>query len=251
MKLLLTSGGIRNTSIYNALVDLLGKPIAESNALFIPTAIYPFPYGARFAWQPLSGKTQSPFCQLGWKSLGLLELTALPSIEKEVWIQAIQDTDALLVWGGDPLYLSYWLQQSGLADLLPSLLHKMVYVGVSAGSMAVSSTFGETYSDPRGGSGTPLTSENVIFSTPQGEISKTFVTAQGMGLVEFALIPHLDHKDHLDASMPNAEKWAAMLPVPVYAIDDHTAIKVVGETIEVVSEGHWKLFNPNISNTNV
>jgi len=244
MKLLLTSAGISNTSIYNALVDLLGKPIAESNALFIPTAIYPFPYGARFAWQPISGKAQSPFCQLGWKSLGLLELTALPSIKKEIWIQAIQDTDALLVWGGDPLYLSYWLQQSGLAELLPSLLRKMVYVGVSAGSMAVSSTFGETYSNPPGGTNRPLTSENIVFSTPHGEISKMFVTAQGTGLVEFALIPHLDHKDHPDASMANAEKWAAMLPVPVYAIDDQTAIKVVDDTVEVISEGRWKLFTP-------
>lgn len=169
MKLLLTSSGISNSSIYNALVDLLGKPIEDSNALFIPTAIYPFPYGARYAWQPISGKTKSPFCGLGWKSLGLLELTALPSIEKDVWLPAVQEADALLVWGGDPLYLSYWFQQSGLADLLPSLLSKIVYVGVSAGSMAASATFGETYSNPRSGSGTPITSENIIFSTPQGE----------------------------------------------------------------------------------
>jgi dipeptidase E len=244
MRLLLTSSGISNTSIYNALVDLLGKPIAESNALFIPTAIYPFPYGARFAWQPISGKSQSPFCGLGWKSLGLLELTALPSIEKDVWLPAVQEADALLVWGGDPLYLSYWLQQSGLADLLASLLHKMVYVGVSAGSMAASATFGETYSNPRGGSGTPLNSENIVFFTPEGEISKTFITARGAGLVDFALIPHFNHQDHQDASMDNAEKWAAMLPIPVYAIDDQTAIKVVDNTVEVVSEGHWKLFTP-------
>jgi dipeptidase E len=247
MKLLLTSNGISNTSIYNALVDLLGKPVAESNALFIPTAIYPFPYGARFAWQPISGKTKSALCQLGWKSLGLLELTALPSIEKEVWMHAVGDANALLVWGGDPLYLSYWLQQSGLADLLPSLLQKTVYVGVSAGSMALSATFAETYSNPRGGSGTALTSETITFSTPQGAINKTFITAHGVGLVEFALIPHLDHVDHPDASMTNAEKWASMLPVPVYAIDDQTAIKVVNNTFEVVSEGHWKLFTPNMS----
>lgn len=244
MKLLLTSSGISNTSIYNALVDLLGKPIAESNALFIPTAIYPFPFGARFAWQPIGGKSQSKFCGLGWKSLGLLELTALPSLEKDVWLPAVQEADALLVWGGDPLYLSYWLQQSGLADLLPSLLHKMVYVGVSAGSMAASATFGETYGNPRGGSGTPLSSENIVFFTPDGEINKTFITARGAGLVDFALIPHFNHQDHQDASIANAEKWAAMLPVPVYAIDDQTAIKVVNNTVEVVSEGLWKLFTP-------
>jgi dipeptidase E len=243
MKLLLTSGGISNQSINSALVKLLGKPIAESNALFIPTAIYPFRYGARLVWRPISGQTKSPLCGLGWKSLGLLELTALPSLEKDVWLPAVQEADALLFWGGDPLYLSYWLQQSGLADLLPSLLSKLVYVGVSAGSMAASKIFAETYENPRGGSGTPLTSECVVFSTPQGgEVSRTLVTATGAGLVDFALIPHYNHPDHPDASTANAEKWAAKLSVPVYAIDDQTAIKLVNGTFEIVSEGHWKLF---------
>src|SRR6185437_16196660 len=216
---------------------------SESNALFIPTAIYPFPFGARYAWHPISGISKSPFCGLGWKSLGLLELTALPSIKKEIWIQAIQDTDALLVWGGDPMYLSYWLQQSGMAELLPSLLLKMVYVGVSAGSMAASSIFGETYSESPGGSNNALTSENILFQTPEGEVSRTFATAHGAGLVDFALIPHFNHVDHPDASPANAEKWAAKLPVPVYAIDDQTAVKVVDGTIEIISEGKWKLFN--------
>jgi len=31
--------------------------------------------------------------------------------------------------------------------------------------------------------------------------------------------------------------------VPSYAIDDQAVIKVIDGTIEVVSEGHWKLFN--------
>ncbi|HEY4194062.1 MAG TPA: Type 1 glutamine amidotransferase-like domain-containing protein [Mucilaginibacter sp.] len=243
MKLLLTSSGISNPSIYNALVDLLGKPIEKSNALVIPTAIYPFPGGANMAWQAICGKTRSPFSGLGWKTLGVLELTALPSIDQNVWVSALENADALLVWGGDPLYLSYWLHESGLAELLPSLLHKMVYVGVSAGSMAASATFGETYSNPPGGSHRALTSESIVFVTPEGEIDRTFVTAHGAGLVDFALIPHLDHQDHPDASMTNAEKWAAMLPVPVYAIDDQSAIKVVDGTIEIISEGNWKLFN--------
>jgi dipeptidase E len=136
------------------------------------------------------------------------------------------------------------MQESGLADLLPSLLHKMVYVGVSAGSMATSTIFGETYRNVPGGSRRALTSENIVFVTPEGEIDRTFVTAHGAGLVDFALIPHLDHQDHPDASMVNAEKWAAKLSVPVYAIDDQTAIKVVDGTIEIISEGNWKLFNP-------
>lgn len=244
MNLLLTSAGIKNKSIHDALVDLLGKPIAESNALFIPTAIYPFPGGAGMAWQAICGKAPSPFCQLGWKSLGVLELTALPSIDKKAWVPAVEETDALLVWGGDPLYLSYWMRQSGLTDLLPSLRREAVYVGVSAGSMAASSTFGEAYRNPRSCSGSALKSEDIMFATPEGDISRIFVTAQGAGIVDFALIPHLDHEDHPDASLANAEKWAARLPVPVYAIDDETAIKVTAGNVEVVSEGSWKLFTP-------
>ena len=134
MRLLLTSAGIKNTSIHDVLVGLLGKPIADSNALCIPTAIYAFPGGAGSAWKLISGRAASPLCELGWKSLGVLELTALPSIEKTHWTTAVQETDALLVGGGDPLYLCYWIQQSGLADLLPSL-HETVWVGVSAGSL--------------------------------------------------------------------------------------------------------------------
>jgi len=244
MNLLLTSAGIGNKSIHDALVDLLGKPIAESNALFIPTAIYPFPRGAGMAWQAICGTAPSPLSQLGWKSLGLLELTALPSIDKKAWVPSVEETDALLFWGGDPVYLSYWMRQSGLTDLLPSLRREVVYVGVSAGSMAASSTFGEAYRNPPGASNSALSSEEIVFATPGGKISRTFVTTQGAGLVDFALIPHLDHEDHPDASLANAEKWAARLPVPVYAIDDETAIKVTGGTVEVVSEGHWKLFTP-------
>src|SRR5215472_2570361 len=125
MKLLLTSAGIMNTSIHSALVDLLGKPIAESSALVIPTAIYAYPGGATMAAQLIRGVAKSPLCELGWKSLGLLELTALPSIDKDAWVPMLQEADALLVGGGDPVFLCYWMRQSGLADLLPQLARKM------------------------------------------------------------------------------------------------------------------------------
>ncbi|HEX8731709.1 MAG TPA: Type 1 glutamine amidotransferase-like domain-containing protein [Ktedonobacterales bacterium] len=242
MRLLLTSAGIKNASIHDALVELLDKPIAESSALIIPTAIYPFPGGAGGAWRAISGKAASPLCELGWKSMGVLELTALPSIDEEAWVPTVQETDALLVWGGDPLYLSHWMRQSGLANLLPSLRRETVYVGVSAGSMAASATFGETYLEPPRGVGEALTSEDIVFDTPQGAISRIVVTAHGIGLVDCALIPHLGHEDHLDASLANAERWAAKVPAPTYAIDDQTALKVVDGAIEVVSEGRWKLF---------
>jgi dipeptidase E len=224
MKFLLTSAGIKNTSIHSTLVDLLGKPIAESSALCIPTAIYPFSVGPAMAYRFISGTTTSPMCELGWKSLGVLELTALPSIKKEVWAATVQAADALLVFGGDVLYLSRWMRESGLAELLLTArppLSDAVYVGVSAGSMVTAPIFGETYNDP---------------DTP-------FVITQGMGLVDFALLPHLDHADHPESSMARVERMAAEVPVPTYAIDDQTAIKVVDGEVEVISEGHWKRFS--------
>ncbi|WP_161884340.1 Type 1 glutamine amidotransferase-like domain-containing protein [Deinococcus alpinitundrae] len=221
MKFLLTSAGIKNPSIHAALVDLLGKPIAEASALCIPTAIYPFSVGPSMAYRFINGTTANPMCELGWKSLGVLELTALPSISKEVWTAAVQETDALLVFGGDVVYLSRWLQESGLSDLMPSL-HETVYVGISAGSMVTAPVFGETYDDPE---------------TP-------FVINQGLGLVDFALLPHLDHERHPESSMAKVERMAAEVPVPTYGIDDQTAIKVQDGIVEVVSEGHWKLFTP-------
>src|SRR5690349_21899070 len=117
MKFLLTSAGIKNTSIHNALVELLGKPIAEASALCIPTAIYPFRGGPLMAYRFISGLTANPLCELGWKSLGVLELTALPSIKEEYWIAAVKEADALLVNGGDVWYLCRWCRGPGWGEL--------------------------------------------------------------------------------------------------------------------------------------
>jgi dipeptidase E len=243
MRLLLTSAGVTNASIQDTLVEMLGKPIAESNALFIPTGIYPFPGGPGMAFRAISGKAPSRLADLGWKSLGILELSVLPSIDESAWVPTVRDADALLVWGGDPLFIANWMRRSGLTDLLPTLRSEAVYVGVSAGAMAAASTFVETYHEPPRGNDRPLKSEDIVFATPEGDVDRTLVTGLGAGLVDFALIPHLDNPDHPDASLANAEKWAARIPAPTYAIDDNTALKVVDGTVEVISEGDWKLFN--------
>ena len=225
MKFLLTSAGIKNDSIHNALVDLLGKPIAEASALCIPTATYALPggvAGAALAWRFISGREPiCPMCELGWKSLGVLELTALPSLDKELWVPMLQETDVLLVNGGDTLYLCYWMRQSGLADLLPSL-RETVWVGLSAGSLVMTPRIGEDF---------------VRWKPPTGGDA-------ALGVVDFSIFPHLDNEDLPENTMADAEKWAAGMPVPCYAIDDETAIKVVDGAVEVVSEGHWKLFTP-------
>ena len=120
-----------------------GRPTGQTDCrvqrLCIPTALYAIPGGAGMAWRLIRGSLSTPLCELGWTSLGVLELTALPSIDEERWVPMVQETDALLVGGGDALYLCYWMRQSGLADLLPSL-REAVYVGVSGGAWASSAS---------------------------------------------------------------------------------------------------------------
>ena len=221
MKLLLTSAGIRNSSIHDALLGLLGKPIAESDALCIPTASYAHPMaGPGRAWSFISGQEpRCPMCELGWKSVGVLELTALPSLDGDRWETWVREADVLLVNGGDALYLAHWLRESGLAELLPSL-PDLVWVGLSAGSMVLTPRIGEDFvqwQPPTGGDGT-------------------------LGLVDFSICPHLAPDDQPGNSMAEAESWAARIEGPAYAIDDETAIQVVDGVVEVVSEGNWRLF---------
>ena len=221
VKLLLTSGGVKNASIRDALVDLLGKPIADSTALCIPTAQYGHPMvgpGVK-AWQFISGTSENPMVGLGWKSVGVLELTALPSINQSSWVPMVQETDVLLAAGGDALYLCYWLRQSGMADLLPSL-RQTVWVGLSAGSMVMTPRIGEDF---------------VQWRPPSGDDST-------LGIVDFSICPHLAREGMPGNSMVEAESWAAGILGPAYAMDDETAITVVDGTVDVVSEGHWRHF---------
>jgi len=221
VKLLLTSAGITNGSINEALLELLGKPIAESSALGIPTASYAMKRGPALAWNFIAGREpRTPMLELGWKSIGLLELTALPSMDPEHWVPTVRETDVLLVNGGDPLYLCHWMRESGLADLLPSL-QDTVYVGLSAGSLVMTPNIGEDFVKWRPSTG--------------GD--------RALGVVPFAIFPHLDHPALPENTMADAERWAAGMSVPCYAIDDATAIRVVDGEVDVVSEGHWKRFD--------
>ncbi|MET0526162.1 MAG: Type 1 glutamine amidotransferase-like domain-containing protein [Nocardioides sp.] len=158
-------------------------------------------------------------CELGWKSVGMLELTALPSIDEEGWVTWVREADVLLVNGGDPMYLCHWMRESGLADLLPSL-RDTVWVGLSAGSMVMAPQIGAAFvrwSQPGGGDRT-------------------------LGIVDFSIFPHLDHEMMPENTMADAQRWAAELPGPAYAIDDETAIRVTDGIVDVVSEGHWRHF---------
>jgi dipeptidase E len=222
MKLLLTSAGVKNPTIKGALVDLLGKPIAEASALCIPTAQYGHPMVGPgvMPWQFISGTSELPMVDLGWKSVGVLELTALPSIDEERWVPLVRETDVLLVAGGDALYLCHWMRQSGLADLLPSLT-ETVWVGLSAGSMVMTPRIGEDF---------------VQWRPPTGDDTT-------LGVVDFSICPHLAPDGKPGNTMAEAEAWAATIEGPAYVIDDETAIQVVDGKVDVITEGDWKLLN--------
>ncbi|MFE6968079.1 Type 1 glutamine amidotransferase-like domain-containing protein [Isoptericola sp. NPDC057653] len=217
MRLLLTSAGVRNATIHDALLRLLGRPVADCTALCIPTALYGHPAvgPGPNVWGFVSGATDH-MTGLGWRSVGVLELTALPSIDEDLWVPRVRDADVLLVSGGDSLYLHHWMRESGFADLLPSLTDT-VYVGMSAGSMVTTPRIGQYF---------------VEWTPPSGDDAT-------LGLVDFSLFPHLDHPMLPANTLPAAERWAAGLGNPAYAIDDETAIAVVDGDVEVVSEGRW------------
>jgi dipeptidase E len=218
MKLLLTSAGIKNASIRAALLELLGKPIAECRALVNSTASYPLRGGPGLAWNFIAGEEpETPMAELGWKSVGVLELTALPSLDPARWQAAVKEADVLLVNGGDTIYLDRWMRESGLAELFPSL--DLVYVGLSAGSLVMSPAVADEFAS---------------WTRPAG--------GEGLGLVDFEIFPHLDNPQLPENTTADAERWAAGLTRAGYAIDDETAIKVVDGRVEVVSEGHWRLF---------
>ncbi len=203
MKLLLTSGGVTNASIRSALVRLLGKPIDECRALCIPTAQWGHPMcdptsvrgfaAAEPLWQHSSG--------LGWGSLGVLELTALPTIGAERYVPWIREADVLLVDGGDATYLCHWMRESGLVDLLPSL-SDTVWVGVSAGSMVMTPRIGSYFVE------WPSAPDDRALGSSTSRSSRTWTCSRR-------------------TPWPTRSGGPISIGGPAYAIDEQTAIQVV------------------------
>lgn len=222
MKLLLTSGGVTNPAIRSALVDLLGKPVEDSDALLIPTAQWGHPMcSPQTVWRSTAGRwpDHEGLTELGWRSVGVLELSALPTIGRERWEPWVTAADVLLVDGGEAIYLAHWMRASGLADLLPSL-PDTVWVGVSAGSMAMTQRIGAQF----------------VEWDAEG-------TDRALGVVDFSIFPHLDYPGWASNSTESAKRWAAHIEGPSYAIDDQTALVVRDGVVDVVSEGTWLAWN--------
>ena len=217
MRMVLTSGGVSTPLLRSTLVDLLGRPLEECDALCIPTASYGHPWTTPVnAWRFVTGTTPAPMVELGWRSVGLLELAALPSLARERWVPWVEAADVLLVDGGDALYLAHWMRESGLVDLLPDLPR----VGLSAGTMVMAPQVGEEF---------------VGWPPPDG-------ADRALGIIDVAVFPHIDNPDLPENTMAAAERWAAALDGPAYALDDRSALVVDGGPPRVVSDGTWRFF---------
>ena len=222
MKLLLTSAGIKNASIN----ECAGRPAGQADRRLqrpcIPTAEYGHPKGGPGAGMAVHQRTgRQSHGRAGVEVRGSARAHRVAQHRRRSLGPWVRETDVLLVTGGDALYLCHWMRQSGLADLLPSL-DDTVWVGLSAGSMVMTPRSGRTSS---AGSRPPGATARWGSSTSRS--SRTWIA-----------------RACRSNTMADAERWAAGIAGPAYAIDDQTAIKVTDGTVEVVSEGHWKLFNP-------
>jgi dipeptidase E len=227
VKLLLTSFGLANATIIAALERLLGKPMGEATVMYVPTALHATPGGVAYAGRMLD--TVRP---ADWAQFGILELTALPDISADRWLPGLEAADAIAVGGGNTPYLSYWFQRSGFAQMLPGLLHRAVYVGISAGSMVVGSHL--RIDRDR------LARDGVYEDDLYADAAPLGVGSDGtLGLVDLAVRPHFNSPDFPGAT---ADRIAELAEGRTYAIDDASAVVADGNTVTVASEGSWRYF---------
>jgi dipeptidase E len=227
MKLLLTSGGLTNDSIVKALEDLVGKPARDTKIGFIPTAANSERGDKEWLINDLYRIKQQGYF------VDIIELTALTP---DAIFKALKDVDVIFVGGGNTFYLSYWLQKSGLFKLLPELLKTKVYAGISAGSMIMGESLAlssQAQSNPKA-----FEDEDYDLAVSTGEAS-----GKTLCLAPLIFRPHLNSRWAPNARNEIIAKKAAMVTGKVYALDDASAIKIVDEKIEVVSEGDWKEYN--------
>lgn len=215
MKLLLTSAGLSNKSIAKALLELLGRPFSDANLVFIPTAANVEEGDKDWLIDDLVNCKK-----LGFKQIDIVDISAIP---KDLWLSRFETADVLLLGGGNTYHLMKWIDKSGLKEILPEMLKKKIYVGISAGSIVTSKDI------------------SLLSVFYEGEFDNE--KQNGLGFVDFQIRPHLNSPFFPKANLENMEKIAKEFPETFYAIDDNTAIKVIEDKVEIVSEGAWKKFN--------
>lgn len=216
MKFLLTSSGLTNQAIADALIDLVGKRPEETTVAFVPTAANVEASNKTWLIRDLWNIKQQNF-----KSIDIVDISALP---KENWLPRLEAADVLFFSGGNTFYSIHWIKKSRLAELLPDLLQTRVYVGISAGS--ISATKGLTFSQ----------SKRLYDEDPSDERDE-----EGLGFLDFHFRPHLNSPKFPKVREEFIRETAKEknIKTPVYALDDNCALKIDGDTIEVVGGGEY------------
>lgn len=219
MKLLLTSAGLRNKSIANALLELAEKDFEKLNLVYIPTAMNVEPDDKGWYIDDLVN------CQkLKFASVDIVDISAMP---RKIWEPRLNQADILMFGGGDTFHLMHWISKSGLKELLPEMLKEKVYVGISAGSIA--------------------TSESLVLSDLENLYGEEEVVEEkvrnGLGYIDFHFIPHFNASYFPKLTSENIKELAKNVKETIYALDDESAIKIVDGEISVVGEGKWEKFD--------
>ena len=219
MKLLLTSNGLSNQSIAKALFDLVGKPAAETSIAFIPTAMNVGSGDKDWFVNDLYNINKQ-----GLKNFDIIDISALP---KDIWLPRIEAADVLFFSGGNSFHLMRWINESGLAELLPELLKTRVWAGISAGSMVTNPTLALSSKDKK-----------IYYEEKFGA-----VTEKALDFVDFYTRPHFNSPDFPQANKEYLEDMAKDFPDTIYALDDDSALKFVDGKVEVVTEGEYLFLN--------
>lgn len=218
MKLLLTSGGITNTSIAKALFDLVGKKPENISVVFIPTA----------SNVEIGDKTWfiNDLVNLKKQNFKSIDIADISAVDRKIWGPKLEKADVLFFEGGNTYYLMEWINKSGLVSSLPELLKDKVYVGASAGSMVVSKDLS-------------LRISQAIYKE---DLDKT-KNMLGLNFVDFYFLPHLNSPYFKKLREDFIRKTVQRTPERIYALDDDSALKIVNGKVEVISEGKWFVIN--------
>ncbi len=218
MKLLLTSSGLTNKSIANALFELTGKKPEETTVVFVPTASN--------VESEDKGWLITDLINLKKQNFKSIEITDISAVDEEIWKPSFERADVLFFEGGNPYHLMRWLNKTGLTNTLSELLRDKVYVGVSAGSM--------------------VTNPDLNLKLSQQVYEEDRIRTEemkGLNFVNFYFLPHLNSEWFKKLRRENIEKVAENITIPIYALDDESALKIIDDKIEIVSEGDWFVLN--------
>lgn len=218
MRLLLTSAGISNKSIEKALRDMVVKPITDCKIAFIPTAANAEAGDKTWLIDDLNN-----FNKLKPQTLDIVDISALP---KDLWLPRLKAADIIVVGGGNTFHLMHHVQTSGLAKELPGLLKTRVYVGISAGSIIPSPSL-------------EISESKRLYSEEMGE----YKFSDGLNYVNFYIRPHLNSPYFTNVREEIIEEKAKDVPGVIYAIDDQSAIQVIDNKINIISEGKFVKYN--------